>query len=329
MSSNNLSSRSKPTVTAPSLEEIEKARTRIASLAIRTPLLRLQHESPREIYLKLELLQPVGSFKLRCAANALLCMGQETRGRGVVTASAGNFAQGLGYAAGRLGVHATAVVPETAAHSKIQALERLGVAIDPRPFSEWWSILENPAAHGFDDRFVHPFANTAVLAGNGTIGLEILDEMDPATVLVPYGGGGLATGIAAAMKARKSGVRVLAAESEAGTPVAAALAADKPVVVPFDSKTFITGMGGPQVLEPMWPLVRSLLDGAVCASLASVAAAIRLLVERHHLVAEGAGAAPVAAAMADEKLRGPIVCIISGGHLDPKHLATILNGGVP
>ena len=314
---------------APSLAAVEAARKRIAGFAIRTPLVRLQHDGVAEIYLKLELLQPIGSFKIRGAANALLAMAEETRRRGVITASAGNFAQGLGYAAGQLGISITALVPETAAQSKLQALERLGVAIDRRPYAQWWSILQNPAAHGFDERFVHPCADAAVMAGNGTIAIEILEEINPRSVLVPYGGGGLAVGIAAVIKARSPSIRVLAAESEAGTPVAGAFAAGAPVVVPFDKDTFITGMGSAQVLPVMWPLVRTLLDGAVSASLQSIAAAIRLVVERHHVVAEGAGAAPVAAALAGKAGSGPIVCIVSGGHLDARHLVTIMNGGLP
>lgn len=314
---------------APTLADVENARARLEGIITRTPLVRLQHDGPQEIYLKLELLQPVGSFKIRCAANAILCMPAEDRHRGVTTASAGNFAQGLGYAGRQLGVHVTAVVPENAAVSKLQALERLGVTIDRRPYAQWWSVLESPESLGFGGNFIHPFLGTPVLAGNGTIGLEILDELNPGTVLVPYGGGGLITGIAAAMKPLAPKVRILAAESAAGTPVAAALAAGQPTTVPFDSGTFITGMGSPRVFEPIWNILQPLLDGSLCASLPSVAAAIRMLVERHHIVAEGAGAAPVAAALANQELRGPVVCIISGGHLDPKHLATILNGEVP
>lgn len=314
------------TLSAPSLSAIEMARERISEFAIRTPLLRLNHDGPMEIYIKLEQLQPVGSFKIRCAANALLCLGEAARQRGVITASAGNFAQGLAYVGRRLGIHVTALVPETAALSKIQALERLGVTIQRMPYERWWSILENPAANEFQEQFIHPCADAAVLAGNGTIGLEILDELSPAAIFAPYGGGGLAVGIAAAIKARRAATRVFAAESEAGTPVAAAFAAGRPVPVPFNSNTFITGMGSPQVLAPMWPLVHGLLDGAVSTSLNAVAAAIRLLIERHHVVAEGAGAVPVAAALDNETLQGPIVCVLSGGHLDKSQLVRILGG---
>jgi threonine dehydratase len=316
------------TVGAPSEHAIEAARANISRVAVRTPLLQLDHDGPTPIYLKLEQLQPIGSFKIRGAVNALMSMSEESRRRGVITASAGNFAQGLGYAARKLGVTTTALVPDTAAQSKLLALERLGVEVERRPYAEWWSILEDPGAHGFDERFVHPCADPRVMAGNATIALEILDELQPASVLIPYGGGGLAIGIAAAMKARHPNTRIVVTESEAGTPVAAALSANAPVRVNFDSGTFITGMGSPQVLPSMWPLVRSYVDEAVSVSLTAVADAIRLLVERHHIVAEGAGAVPVAAALS-HRFEGPVVCIVSGGHLDTRHLISILNGVTP
>ncbi|HEX7115113.1 MAG TPA: pyridoxal-phosphate dependent enzyme [Steroidobacter sp.] len=316
------------TVAAPSKQAIETARANISGFAVRTPLLELDHDGPAQIYLKLEQLQPIGSFKIRGAVNALMSMSEESRRRGVITASAGNFAQGLGYAARKLGVTTTALVPDTAAQSKLLALERLGVQVERRPYAEWWSILEDPGAHGFDERFVHPCADPRVMAGNATIALEILEELQPASVLIPYGGGGLTIGIAVAMKARHPGTHIVVTESEAGTPVSAALSAKAPVRVNFNSNTFITGMGSPQVLPSMWPLVREYVDEAVSVSLGAVADAIRLLLERHHIVAEGAGAVPVAAALA-RRIEGPVVCIVSGGHLDTRHLIAILQGETP
>lgn len=311
------------TLTLPLLSEVEAARERISGFAIRTPLVRLNCDAPRPIYLKLEMLQPIGSFKIRCAANALLARSEQIRASGIVTASAGNFAQGLGYVASQLGVRVKSLVPESAAQSKLQALERLGVEVERIPYREWWSILENPTAqHGAS--FIHPCADPAVLAGNATIALEILEELEPAEVFVPYGGGGLLTGIAATLKSQLPGAKAFGVESTAGTPLAAAFAAGKPVPVAFDNATFITGMGSPQVLAPIWPLVRAWVDGAVSVQLADVAAAIRLLIERHHLIAEGAGAVPVAAALARAEGDGPIVCVLSGGHLDTSHLLQIL-----
>lgn len=312
------------TPTIPDRAAIEAARERISDLALRTPLVRLQGSARRDIFLKLELLQPVGSFKIRCAANALLSRGDSVRG-GVFTASAGNFAQGLAYAGRAQGIPVTAYVPDTAARSKVDALERFGASVVTLAYDRWWAMLAEPPT---DPAFIHPVIENDVLAGNATIGAEIVEDLpDVATVLVPYGGGGLSCGIAAALRAYGSGADVLASETEAGAPVRAAFAAGEPVTVPFAS-SFITGMGGPTVIPAMWPLVRDLLKGSALVSLAETAAAVRMLAERHHVIAEGAGAAPVAAALAGDH-PGPVVCIVSGGHLDAAHLAIILAGGVP
>ncbi|WP_374598448.1 threonine/serine dehydratase [Sphingosinicella sp.] len=303
---------------------IDAARERIRDLAVRTPLIRLQGGARDDIYLKLETLQPVGSFKIRCAANALLSRGDACRD-GVSTASAGNFAQGLAYAGRARGIPVTAYVPDTAARSKVEALERFGASVVTLAYDRWWAMLAEPPA---DPAFIHPVIESEVLAGNATIGAEILENLpDVATVLVPYGGGGLACGISAALKAHGSAAVVIASETEAGAPVRAAFAAGEPVTVPF-APSFVTGMGGPTVIPAMWPLVRSLVAGTALVSLAETAAAVRMLAERHHVIAEGAGAAPLAAALAGDH-PGPVVCIVSGGHLDAAHLATILAGGVP
>lgn len=308
----------------PDRAAIDAARERIRDLAVRTPLLRLQGGTRSDIYLKLETLQPVGSFKIRCAANALLSRRHTCRD-GVSTASAGNFAQGLAYSGRARGIPVTAYVPDTAARSKVEALERFGASVVTLAYDRWWAMLAEPPA---DPAFIHPVIESEVLAGNATIGAEILEDLpDVATVLVPYGGGGLACGISAALKAHGSEAAVIASETEAGAPVRAAFAAGEPVTVPF-APSFVTGMGGPTVIPAMWPLVRSLVAGTALVSLAETAAAVRILAERHHVIAEGAGAAPVAAALAADH-PGPVVCIVSGGHLDAAHLATILAGGVP
>lgn len=308
-----------------SVSAFTDAAERIAGLAVRTPLLRLQVDSAYPVYLKLENLQPIGSFKIRCAANALLARANLAEGT-VSTASAGNFAQGLAYAGRHLGIAIRTFVPESAANSKIEALERLGAKVERIPYADWWSMLANPQD---DPMFVHPAADPDVLAGNGTIGLEILQDLpDVATVLAPYGGGGLSVGIAAALHASGSTARVCASESEAGAPLQAAFEAGEPTRIDFDPQTFITGMGGPEVLSAIWPLAQRHLAGSQVVSLREVADAIRLLAERHHVIAEGAGAAPVAAALSQPRT-GPTVCVISGGHLDPKHLVAILNGDNP
>ena len=308
-----------------SLAAFTAASDRIRGLAIKTPLLRLQSDERADVFLKLENLQPVGSFKIRCGANALLRRGDVAR-QGVSTASAGNFAQGLAYAGRTLGIPVTTYVPETAASSKLQSLRRLGAEVIPIAYADWWAMLVTPTD---DPTFIHPVTDPDVLTGNGTIALELLEDLPGvATVLAPYGGGGLSVGIAAALRAAGSNARVIACETEAGAPLRAAFAAGAPVEVPFNPKTFVTGMGGPKVLPAMWPLARSYIADTALVTLSQTAAALLTLVDRHHVVAEGAGAAPVAAALA-QRYEGPTVCIVSGGHLDFNHLTAILNGTVP
>ncbi len=308
-----------------SLEEFQAARRNIADLAIDTPLVPFQGDEGPGVYLKLECLQSIGSFKVRCAGNAIMRRRAQLRG-GVTTASAGNFAQGLAFAGARLGIAVTTYVPETAAQSKVDAVRRLGATVVPVPFAQWWAMLVTPPD---DPQFIHPVADRDVLLGNGTIALEILDLIpDVTTVIAPFGGGGLATGIAAALRAAGSAARVVPCETEAGAPLRAALEAGGPVPIYFDPTTFITGMGGPTVLPPMWPLVSTYFTETAMVTLKQTADAVRLLVDRHHVVAEGAGAAPVAAALAEPR-DGKTVCIVSGGHLDAHHLITILQGNTP
>lgn len=327
-----------PPLARPSLEEIRAAQTRLAGIALRTPLVPLGVETPGiEAWLKLECLQPIGSFKLRGAANALLSAEPETIARGVYTASAGNMAQGVAWCARRLGVPCTVIVPDHAPRAKLDAVERMGARIIAVPFERWWRVL---VEHCFDDMgglFVHPVADAAVIAGNATIGLEIIDALPEVdVVLVPYGGGGLATGIASAIKSLRPATRVFGCEVETATPLASSLAAGDPLTVPY-TPSFVDGIGGRSVLGEMWPLVRSVLDGARVVTLADVAAAVRFLVERNHVVAEGAGAAGVAAAIAmaghgGESSRGRptrVACVVSGGNIDSAKLATILQGSVP
>jgi threonine dehydratase len=312
-----------------SLEAIEAARGRIAGAAVRTPLLRLELEdAPCDLWLKLENLQPIGSFKIRGAGNAMALADPGELARGVYTGSAGNMAQGVAWNARRLGVPCRVVVPDTAPRAKLDAIERLGGTWVPKPFDEWWGVLRN---HGHPDEsgfFVHPVSNPDVIAGNGTIGLEILEDLpDVDAVVVPYGGGGLSCGIASALKALRPSVRVYAAEVETSGPFAASLEAGEPVEVER-IPSFVDGIGGKGVLPEMWPLARELLDGSIVTSLADIAAAIRLLVERAHVVAEGAGGAAVASALTGVA-EGNVVAVVSGGNLDPSVLATILRGEMP
>jgi threonine dehydratase len=318
------------TIEAPTLEAIRAARDRIAGSAMRTPLVRLNvDDDAREIWLKLENLQPIGSFKLRGAGNAMGLLSKEELSRGVYTASAGNMAQGVAWNARRLGIPCTVVVPEHAPKTKLAAVERLGASIVPLPFDEWWSVLVNHGRTGIEGTFIHPVSNEAVIAGNGTIGLEILEDLPGIdAVVVPYGGGGLSCGIAAALRALSAGVPVFASEVETAAPLSKSLAAGGPQKIDY-TPSFVDGIGAGSVLAEMWPLASRLLAGSCVASLKETAAALKLLVERNRVVAEGAGATSVAAAMSGKAGVGRIVCVISGGNIDPEKLATILTGGVP
>jgi threonine dehydratase len=317
-------------LTLPTSEDVTAARRNIRGLAVRTPLLKLSADLPGiNVYLKLENLQPLGSFKIRPGVNALKTMDPERLRQGVLTASAGNFGQGLAFAAREIGVPATVVVPEGSAATKAKGLAGLGAKVIRLPFDEWWTVLTTRRFAGEQGVFVHPVAESPVIAGNATIGAEILeDQPDIDAVVVPFGGGGLACGIGSVMRRLKPGVRMIVAESEAAQSAAAALANGRPMRVPH-IQSFVDGMGSTTVLEDMWPLIREMVDGAACASFAQIAEAIRLLAGRHHVIAEAAGAASVAVAMAGQAGEGNIVCIISGGNIDPSKLGAILNGQSP
>ena len=311
------------------LEDIRAACERLAGLVVRTPLVRLDiPEAAGEIWLKLENLQPIGSFKVRGSGNAMLLAGSDRLRHGVYTASAGNMAQGVAWSARYLGVPCTVVVPEHAPQTKVDAVERLGGRVVKVPFDRWWQTMVDHSYPGIDGLFVHPVSDPPVIAGNGTIGLEILDDLpDVDTVLVPFGGGGLSSGIATAIRALRPDVNVFGCEVATSTPLTSALAAGEPVRV-VRSPSFIDGIGGNGVLAEMWPLVSTLLTGALVSSVEQIAAAVRLLVERARVVAEGAGAASLAAALG-HRVGGKVVCVVSGGNIDAAKLATILNGGVP
>jgi threonine dehydratase len=312
------------------LSEIEAAGRRLQGVAQRTPLVRLNVEdAPAEIYLKLENLQPIGSFKVRGAGNAMLLAGKERLQDGVYTASAGNMAQGVAWNARRLGVPSSAIVPENAPQTKLDAMERLGMRAIKVPYERWWSVIVDHQYPGMQGLFVHPVADPAVIAGNGTIGLEILEDL-PAVdaVVVPYGGGGLSCGIASAIRARRPRVKVIAAEVETAAPFAASLQAGSPQVINH-TPSFVDGIGGKSMLPEMWPLAKRVLAGSAVVGLGDVVDAVRLLVERNHIVAEGAGAVPVAAVLAGKAGGGKVVCVVSGGNIDAGTLAAVLEGRIP
>jgi threonine dehydratase len=310
------------------LSEIESARARIADVAVRTPLVRLRVEdAPAEIYLKLETLQPIGSFKIRGATNAVRTAAPEDRARGLVTASAGNMAQGVAWVGRELGLPVTIAVPEHAPQAKLSAIERLGGKVLKVPYEEWWQAIVTSRVDGVEGLFVHPVQDEGVMAGNGTIGLEILDDLpDPDAVVIPYGGGGLTVGIASAIRAFRPETKIFTAEPETGAALAAAFAAGEPTDVEY-SPSFVDGSGSRRVLDSMWPRVQPLVDDAFSVRIADAAAAVRTLAERAHVIAEGAGALATAAALAGRAGTGKVVCIVSGGNIDLAKLAGILEGG--
>ena len=301
------------------LEEIRRARERLGDAVVRTPLVRFDDR----IWLKLENLQPIGSFKLRGALSAIRAAAPSELAGGVVTTSAGNMGQGVAWAAREAGVRARIVAPDSAPRAKLDAIERLGAAVVKVPFATWIEVFRTREYPGMEGLFVHPFSDDAVMAGNGTIGLEILEDLpDVDEVLVPYGGGGLSCGIASALRARAPECKVYACEVETAAPLAASLEAGEPVEIDY-VPSFVDGIGAPTVFPEMFELARKLLEGSLVVGLDDVAAAIRLLVERNRIVAEGAGATPVAAAL---HRTGKIVCVVSGGNIDTATLGGILQG---
>jgi threonine dehydratase len=310
--------------------EILRARETLRGVALRTPLVPLDVSGDVEILLKLETLQPVNSFKIRGAGNAILQASDDDLRDGVLTASAGNMAQGVAYAARLRGVPATIVVPEHAPQTKLDAIERLGGRAIRVPYEEWWQVLVEGRYDGASGLFVHPVANPRVMAGNGTIGLELLEQDDRFdAVVVPYGGGGLLTGIASAVKAARPYVRFYAAEPETGAPVTATLAAGTPTEVDY-RPSFVDGSGSRALIPDVWAHAETLIDGAFALPPAETAAAVRLLAERLRVIAEGAGALALAAAVSG-RVPGArrVVCIVSGGNIDAAVLGRILAGETP
>jgi threonine dehydratase len=312
------------------LEEIRRAREVLEGTAIRTPLVRLDVDSDTEIWLKLELLQPVRSFKIRGAGNAILQATDEELAKGVLTASAGNMAQGVAYAARLRGVPATIVVPEHAPQTKIDAIERYGGRVIRVPYEEWWQVLVTARYEGAEGLFIHPVDDDRVMAGNGTIGLELLEQLDDFdTVAVPYGGGGLLTGIASAVKQARPDVKFFAVEPETGAPATATLQAGVPTAVEY-TPSFVDGSGSRELIPRVWEQASQLLDGAVSMPIDQVAETVRLIAERARVIAEGAGALAASAAL-NGRLDGAkkAVCIVSGGNIDPAVLSRILIGEQP
>jgi threonine dehydratase len=307
------------------LSAVQNARRVIAGSAIRTPLVRLNVSSaPAEIYLKLENLQPIGSFKIRGATNAIARLSPEKLQQGVVTASAGNMAQGVAWCARRLGIPCTVIAPATAPETKIQAIERLGGRVIKVSFDEWWRAFEERVYPGVDGAFIHAFDDADVMAGNGTIALEVLEDLpDLDAIVIPWGGGGLTCGIASVLRELRPACKIFTAEVATAAPLAASLAAGAATEVVYQP-SWVDGIGAKAVFPQMFERARTLIDGALVSDLSSVAEALRLMIQHNHIIAEGAGACPVACALSGQAGPGKIVCVVSGGNIDSSKLFTVL-----
>ncbi|WP_054311504.1 pyridoxal-phosphate dependent enzyme [Mesorhizobium sp. 1M-11] len=314
----------------PQLDEIEAARTRLAAYMHRTPLVQLDLRLPdRRIFLKLETLSPIGAFKLRPALNALLSRDIKTLCSGVATASSGNMAYGMAWAAHRLGVPMAAYMYSGAPRAKIDGVRRLGGDVRFISTETWWRYIVEAERPELDELLINPVTDQAVLSGNGIIGLEIVEDLPEIDVVVtPFGGGSLTTGVASAVKALRPQAMIVAAEDESAAPVTAALAAGN--IVEIETKpSFVKSIGGPSLVPQLWPVVSELIDGAVAVSLDQITDAMRLLFSKAKVVAEGAGAASLAVALASDQIKGNVVCVISGGNIDAATYSQVLAGTIP
>jgi len=300
------------------LSEIRAARERIAKTILRTPLIRLElgPEFP-DIRLKLENLQPINAYKLRGAANAVAALSEDDRKRGVWTISAGNAGQGVAFAARAAAVPSTVVVVETAPKSKLERMKALGATLVPVPYEIAWKALDERSFPGVDGTFIHPFDDDDFIAGHGTMGLEILEDApDVAAVIASIGGGGLIAGVASAIKALKPQVKVFGVEPETAAPAALSFEKGSPQVFSEWKSSFVDGAGGQSMFPRMWERIEPIVDGCLVVTLENTKDAMRLLAEKARVIAEGAGALPVAAALSGKAGNGPIVAIISGGNID-------------
>ncbi|HTI05227.1 MAG TPA: pyridoxal-phosphate dependent enzyme [Gemmatimonadales bacterium] len=300
------------------LAEVREARKRIAGTIVRTPLIRLDlgPGSP-DVRLKLENLQPISAYKLRGAANAVALLSDADRRRGVWTISAGNAGQGVAYAARAAGVPCTVVAIETAPTAKLDRMRALGAKLVLVSYARAWQALEDRAYPGVEGTFVHPFDDQNFIAGHATMGLEILEDApDTAAIIAAIGGGGLITGVASVVKALKPEVRVWGAEPETAAPAARSFATGSAQEFPEWTATFVDGAGGKSVFPRMWQRMQPVVDGSIVVTLDEVKAAMRLMAEKVRVIAEGAGALALAAALTGKAGKGPIVAVVSGGNID-------------
>jgi threonine dehydratase len=312
------------------LKQIEAARARIRDLSVVTPLVGCDiAPAGKTLRLKLENLQPIGSFKTRPIANAVLSRNRGELAAGIYTTSSGNSGLGVAWMARRLGVTATAVVPSNAPQAKLEKLRRLGTRIETLSNEDWWRAIETGTLANQSGAYIDAVRDPASLAGDATIGVEILEQWaDVEAILVPFGGGGIACGIACAMRALKPSVKIIACELASAHPLQSAFAAGRPIATPHDAG-FVSGVGYGQVLPEMWPLARSVIDEVLTVTLAQVAQAIKLLAENNRVVAEGAGAVSVAAALAGQYSPSKVCAVVSGGNIDSDVFAAILQDRLP
>lgn len=314
-------------VRASTYEDFVAAADRIRGPALHTPLIPFETSDGRSLRLKAENLQPLGSFKIRCGLNALAALTDQELAGGIATVSAGNFAQGLAVAAKWRGVQVTAHVPESASAVKMDALRSLGVAIVPQSIAEWMRIALSHHTGRNDGVFIHPVAEPAVIHGNGTIAIELVKDW-PAidTIVVPVGGGGLATGIALAFQALGREIRVVGCEIEGAAPLAAAKRAGRPVPIECQ-RSFVDAIGSSTILDEMWPLLDALVDDVVVVPLEAARHALQVLATRHHMIVEGAGAVALAAALSPQCGGRNVAAILTGGNIDSRSFCEILVGG--
>jgi len=310
------------------LSAIRDAAGAVYGAAVRTPLIRVElpdmGPAPAEIYLKLEALQPIGSFKIRGAYNVIRQLTPAQLKDGVWTVSAGNAAQGVALAARKAGARCSVMVMDTAPDTKIRAIERLGATIVRATYDECWKTVETHGSDRMTGQFVHPFDDDRFIAGNATAGLEILEDLpDVAAIVAPLGGGGLLAGLAAAARELKPDTRVYAAEPETAAPLAASLAAGRPLYFENWKASFVDGAGGKSVLTTMWPLLAP-LSGSIVVSLSEVAGAMKLVAERARVIAEGAAGCAIAAALSGRAGPGKIVAVVSGGNIDLARFASLI-----
>jgi threonine dehydratase len=312
------------------LSEIREARTRIAGTIVRTPLVRLELGAGfPDIRLKLENLQPINAYKLRGAANAVALLSDAERRRGVWTISAGNAGQGVAYAARAAGVPCTVVAIETAPTAKLERMRALGAKLVLVPYAVAWQALEDRSYPGVDGTFIHPFDDRNFITGHATMGLEILEDApDTAAIIAGVGGGGLITGVASAVKALRPEITVWGAEPETAAPAALSFAKGSAQSFPGWKATFVDGAGGKSVFPRMWQRMQPLVDGYIVVSLDEVKSAMRLLAEKARVIAEGAGALGVAAALTGKAGAGPIVAIVSGGNIDLEKFSELIGAAV-